>query len=95
VVLGEPVAVVAEFVGAAREAERLLERLRGAVPGYDGDWSRIESFMRRPDCEFRARECPPPERRDERDHAERQAAERVEAGDDAEAVGEKPITSGV
>src|SRR6185503_16883961 len=61
VVLGEPVAVVAECVGAARELERLVDRLRGAVARNDrrlvedGQFHRciISSLNRNPPLELR------------------------------------------
>ena len=42
-VLGDPVAVVAEAVGETREVERVAQRLRAVEPSATGDWSRIES----------------------------------------------------
>ena len=46
VVLGEPVAVVAELFDAARERERFLDRAARVVAVMIGDWSRTESRIR-------------------------------------------------
>ncbi len=54
VVLGDPVAVVAERVGQPREVERVGERCGPVEPAEIGDWSRTLSRIRDHDRDARA-----------------------------------------